>query len=118
MGQDNFNQDWSSVSADMLSGVYERPLPLPAPAARTVRPRSSRGAPPSARCKPTGDATLSLSAAMVSARPARPGFFPLDDELALLPGRVTPRLDEELVHLATWMPFAQAAKHLARSTRV
>ena len=55
---------------------------------------------------------------MVSARPARPGFFPLDDELALLPGRVTPRLDEELVHLATWMPFAQAAKHLARSTRV
>lgn len=38
--------------------------------------------------------------------------------MALLPGRVTPRLMEELVHLATWMPFAQAAKHLARSTRV
>ena len=45
-------------------------------------------------------------------------FFPLDDELALLPGRLTPRLSEEVVHLATWMPFAQAAKHLMRSTRV
>lgn len=55
---------------------------------------------------------------MASARPVRPGFFPLDDELALLPGRLTPRVTEELVHLATWMPFAQAAKQLARSTRV
>lgn len=55
---------------------------------------------------------------MASAPPARWGFFPLDDELALLPGRVTPRLVEEMVHLATWMPFAQAAKQLKRSTRV
>lgn len=55
---------------------------------------------------------------MASARPVTPGFFPLDDELALLPGRLTPRLLEELVHLATWMPFARAAQHLKRSTRV
>ena len=55
---------------------------------------------------------------MGSVLPARQGFSPLDDELALLPGRVTPRLLEELVHLATWMPFPQAAKHLKRSTRV
>lgn len=55
---------------------------------------------------------------MAFARSVKPGFFPLDDELALLPGRVTPRVVEDLVHLATWMPFAQAAKHLARSTRV
>lgn len=54
----------------------------------------------------------------MSAPPAKPGFFPLDDELALLPCRLTPRLLEEVVHLATWMPFAQAAKHLKRSTRV
>src|ERR687893_593379 len=46
------------------------------------------------------------------------GCFPLDDGLALLPGRVTPRLVEELVHRATWMPFAPAAHHLKRSTRV
>ncbi len=38
--------------------------------------------------------------------------------MALLPGRLTPRLVEELVHLATWMPFTPAAKHLKRSTRV
>lgn len=55
---------------------------------------------------------------MASAPPARWGFFPLDEELALLPGRVTPRLVEELVHLATWMPFTQAAKQLKRTTRV
>jgi hypothetical protein len=54
----------------------------------------------------------------VSVPPAKQAFFPLDDELALLPGRLTPRLTEEVVHLATWMPFAQAAKHLKRSTRV
>jgi hypothetical protein len=29
MGQDNFNQDWSSVSEDMLSGVYEWRLQHP-----------------------------------------------------------------------------------------
>ena len=61
---------------------------------------------------------MSLSAATESVPPARRVFFPLDDELALLPGRLTPRLSEELVHLATWMPFAQAANHLKRSTRV
>lgn len=38
--------------------------------------------------------------------------------MALLPGRLTPRLLEELVHLATWMPFARAATQLKRSTRV
>ena len=55
---------------------------------------------------------------MASAPPAPRGFSPLDDELALLPGRLTPRLVEELVHLATWMPFTPAAKQLKRSTRV
>jgi hypothetical protein len=42
------------------------------------------------------------------------GFFPLDEELALLPGsRLTPRQQEHLVHLASWMPFEQAGKMLA-----
>jgi hypothetical protein len=40
-------------------------------------------------------------------------FFPLDEELALLPGsRLTPRQQEHLVHLASWMPFEQAGKML------
>lgn len=42
-----------------------------------------------------------------------PGFFPLDDELALLPGRLTPRLHEWVVRLATWMPFAATTDCLA-----
>jgi hypothetical protein len=47
-----------------------------------------------------------------------PVFFPLDEELQLLPGRLSPRLQEDLVHLSTWMPFERAAKELAHFTRV
>jgi hypothetical protein len=39
-------------------------------------------------------------------------FFPLDEELALLPGNLAPRQQEQLVHLASWMPFAKAAQKL------
>lgn len=39
-------------------------------------------------------------------------FFPLDEELALLPGSLTPRQHEHLVHLATCMPFERAAQML------
>lgn len=39
-------------------------------------------------------------------------FFPLDEELALLPGNLAPRQHEHLVHLASWMPFAQASSLL------
>lgn len=42
-----------------------------------------------------------------------PGFFPLDEELALLPGNLTPRLQEALVRLSTQQPsFAKAAREL------
>ena len=37
-------------------------------------------------------------------------FFPLDAELALLPGVLAPGLQEDLVHLGTWMPFERAVK--------
>jgi len=46
------------------------------------------------------------------------GFFPLDEELGLLPGELSPWLHEALVHLGTWMPFQQAAKELAFFSRV
>ena len=39
-------------------------------------------------------------------------FSPLDEELELLPGRLTPRLEEILVRLGSWMPFAQAQRFL------
>lgn len=41
------------------------------------------------------------------------GFFPLDEELGLLPGNLTPRLQEALVRLSTHIPsFAKAAQEL------
>lgn len=41
-------------------------------------------------------------------------FFPLDEELGLLPGNLAPRQQEHLVHLASWMPFGRTADMLAR----
>ncbi len=47
------------------------------------------------------------------------GFSPLDDELELLPGSLTPRLQESLARLSTWIPsFAKAAGELAYFTQV
>ena len=40
------------------------------------------------------------------------GFFPLDEELGLLGGGLTPRGEETLVRLASWMPFEQARELL------
>src|SRR5579863_3823027 len=51
---------------------------------------------------------------MERVRPARSDFFPLDEELGLLPGSLTPTQQDHLVHLGTVMPFAQAGKMLER----
>lgn len=55
---------------------------------------------------------------MAPARPVGPGFFPLDEELELLPGSLSPWLYENLTRLGTWMPFPRAAEMLAAFTRV
>jgi len=39
-------------------------------------------------------------------------FFPLDEELGLLSGGLTPRAEELLVRLATWMPYESARELL------
>lgn len=39
-------------------------------------------------------------------------FSPLDEELALLPGSLSPSLAEGVVRLGAWMPFAQASRAL------
>jgi hypothetical protein len=49
---------------------------------------------------------------MVFVRSAGKGFFPLDEELELLPGMLTPHGHECLVRLAGWMPFVKAAEML------
>lgn len=50
---------------------------------------------------------------MASVRCVGRGFFPLDEELGLLPGGLTPRGEENLVRLSSWMPFERAAEMLA-----
>lgn len=49
---------------------------------------------------------------MEPAPPVGQGFFPLDEELALQPGCLTPRQREHLAHLAVWMPYARACQML------
>jgi hypothetical protein len=44
------------------------------------------------------------------------GFSPLDEELALLPGPLTPRLQETLVRLGTVLPFGRAARLFTHCT--
>src|SRR4051795_11551650 len=43
-------------------------------------------------------------------------FSPLDEELGLLPGALTPRLQECAVRLGAWLPFRPAAALLAEFT--
>jgi hypothetical protein len=47
------------------------------------------------------------------ARAVGKGFFPLDEELELLPGELTPYGHESLVRLSGWMPFRKAKEILA-----
>lgn len=49
---------------------------------------------------------------MRGVRPAGRDFAPLDEELELLPGSLTPYSHESLVRLGTWMPFEKAATML------
>src|SRR6266516_1232072 len=49
---------------------------------------------------------------MEPALPVGEAFFPLDEELGLVSGGLTPRGEEMLVWLASWMPFEQAREML------
>ena len=46
------------------------------------------------------------------------GFFPLDKELELLPGKLTPSGREQLVRLSGWMPFRKASEMFGDFTRI
>lgn len=50
---------------------------------------------------------------MGSVRSVGRAFFPLDEELALIPGRLTPHAHECLVRFGAWMPFEKASQELA-----
>jgi hypothetical protein len=53
------------------------------------------------------------TAATRCARPAEPVFFPLDEELELLPGELSATLAEGVARLGTRMPFEQAVAEVA-----
>jgi hypothetical protein len=55
----------------------------------------------------------SSRAVMRLAHSVGPVFFPLDEELALLPGVLTPTLQEALVRLGARMPFGSVVQELA-----
>src|SRR5579875_2967631 len=50
---------------------------------------------------------------MAPVPPVGSGFFPLDEELGLLPGSLSPQVQDHLSRLAVWMPFERAAQMLA-----
>jgi hypothetical protein len=56
---------------------------------------------------------------MARVRSVGSDFFPLDEELELLPGSLTPHAHECLVRLGTWIPsFKQASQELANTLQV
>src|SRR5262245_17736323 len=97
----------SHLSARLPTG---KPAPLPtAQAVPTAVVLSSAVGSSHATSKRTVVKTSRSRAAMAIVAPVRRAIFPLDKQLALLPGLFTPLLQNHLAHLGTWMPFAKAA---------
>jgi hypothetical protein len=63
-------------------------------------------------CKEREDKKSRSTENMEPAPPVGRGFFPLDEELAVSSGSLTPKQQEHLAHLATWMPFERAREML------
>lgn len=55
---------------------------------------------------------------MPSVPPAERLFSPLDEELQLVPGSLSPSLVNSLIRMGSWMPFEPAAKMVSRFTKV
>jgi len=98
--------DWGEAA------VGERPV---CPNCGTALQSRGKG---SERCRAEEDKRSHSPAAMEAAPTVRWGFSPLDEHLALPPGSLTPRQQEHLVHLASWMPFKRAAQMLEALTGV
>ena len=84
----------SFLNARPAISPYKREVSMPEPC-RATEARASRSPAPTAPARNAGRA-----------------FFPLDEELALLPGTLAPRQQDHLVHLASWMPFRHASRIL------
>jgi hypothetical protein len=61
-------------------------------------------------CGREGARKSNWSGATPSAHIVGGRFFPLDEALELLPGQLTPQLQEQVVRLGSWLPFQPAAQ--------
>ena len=61
---------------------------------------------------------LNSNAVMECAPTVGRGFFPLDEELGLLPGPLTPSLVEDLAILGSWLPFGPAANNVGHFRQI
>jgi hypothetical protein len=94
-----------------------KPLPATVQPAPTVATRLFAAVASRVCSKPTAITRSRSHAATATVPPARRVIFPLDKQLALLPGRFTPLLQDQLAHLGVWMPFAKAVDLLATFTQ-
>lgn len=102
----------AAAAADVRAATAEeRPRCERCGVALQARGRSERGV------VTHGGAEVRLRRSYATCPRCGGGSFPLDDELALLPGALTPRLQASLVRLGTWMPFGHAARELGWLTR-
>jgi len=81
---------------------------------RSVGSPWCRGGKGNGGCRPTEGKRLFWNRVMAYVPGVGWGFFPLDEELQLLSGGLTPRLEEELSHLGAWMPFEKAWEMMRR----
>src|SRR3954454_666437 len=109
---------WPTRPSPVPPPIGPRRPPPPAPAVQPVPSPSKHAAWRPAICKPTAAKNSRCPVVTAPARPVGPGFSPLDEELELLPGSLTPHLLELLVRLGTWVPFTPAAALLTAFTAV
>src|SRR5881398_1079049 len=100
----------------LASAVAARRAATPARPVPPVGRRSSPAAKRPAISRPTPARRSRSRGATAPAPPAARGFFPLDEQLGLLPGSLTPCLHEHLVRLGSWMEFDPAATLLGALT--
>jgi hypothetical protein len=93
--QESERRDWSEAQLE------ERPSCPVCGTALHARGKRTR------HLQAAGRQEISLTRSYGTCPTCGTGLFPLDEELALLPGiSVTPRHQEHLVHLSSWMPYA------------
>lgn len=90
---------------------------MQAAAVASARPAEANyrdGAGRHARCGPCGETASGCNGATRSAVRVAGVFSPLDEELGLVAGNLSPGLVETIAELGTWMPFGRVRTMLAR----